>query len=345
MAQDHCLNVWALSDGIPGHVSHTRGLVKALGHLAPTRVDWIEMAMPIGGARYLLRHLLNLTSRPLPPRLVGLFYSLGALPPGAPDVIVSSGGKTTFLNALLARRYGCRNFFAGTLRDLSERNFTAVITPFALPGATRNIVVDLPLTDFDPEEVAASGAAYRRDAELQDEELWALLIGGDGSGYRFRESDWTALSQAVTRLFNNHGKRWLLATSRRTSGAAEEILRAAIPAAALADAAWFSQDKRRVVKPFLGAASRVFCTEDSMSMLGEAVAAGRPVHSLSPADAKPEARARRIIEHLAAQKRIERLALDRLAAGSVEPSPEGLELLTEPPTRRLAEALRPLLSD
>lgn len=333
--------VWALSDGIPGHDGRARALVRALEHLGPVSVEWLRVPIRFGGARSLLGPLLNLTRGPLPDSVFRAFYRMPALPAAAPDAIVSSGGKTTFLSAALARRFGCRNFFAGTLRGLSERHFTAFTTPFPIAGAQRNVVTDVPLTDVDAQEVAHAGAEYRKEQKLGDERVWAALIGGDGSGYRYSSRDWADLAAVLEQVAAARGIRWLLVTSRRTGADGERVLRDAVRPELLADAAWYEQDKRKVVKPFLGAAEAVFCTEDSMSMLGEAVSARRPVYSLRPATGAPKGRDRDIVEGLARSGRIARLSIAALAkADDVLPAPESLTLLTDDPLLLLGEALR-----
>lgn len=338
------MNVLALSDGVPGHEGRTRALIKALEHIGPVSVEWTVASMRFGGARALLGPLVNATRGPLPDVALGLFYRNLALPRTLPDAIVSSGGNTAFLNALLARRFGCPNFFAGTLRNLRERHFAAFTTPFEVAGARRNIVTEVPLTDIDAEEVAQAGAAWREDHGLGDERFWVALIGGDGSGYRYSPRDWSNLAKALERLAAENGVRWLLATSRRTGAAGERILRVEVPAGILADAAWYQDDKRKVVKPFLGAGNAVFCTEDSMSMLGEAVCARRPVYSLRPAGGAPKGRDREIVEGLARANRISRLSIAALATADVEfPVPGSLDILAADPLAQLADDLRPYL--
>ncbi len=100
-----------------------------------------------------------------------------------------------------------------------------------------------------------------------------------------------------------------------------------------------------MVKPFLGAAEAVFCTEDSMSMLGEAVCARRPVYSLRPATGEPKGRDRDIVDGLARSGRIARLSIAaQTNAGQDFPAPESLNLLGDDPLVLLAEAIRPYLN-
>jgi hypothetical protein len=121
------------------------------------------------------------------------------------------------------------------------------------------------------------------------EALIAVLVGGDGAGYVFKDADWRAFATGLATLARREGARLLLTTSRRTGAAAEAILRAALPAELLADAVWWSQAPRKVMRDFLAAARAIVVTEDSLSMVAESIYSAHPVISVSPAIAQPNA--------------------------------------------------------
>lgn len=304
------------------------------------------MDLRLGGARSILRTILNATKRPVPLALIRLLvkFEPEVLPQERPDVIISSGGRTMYLNAVLARQMRCRNFFTGTLRGLRDDYFTATILPFELPDTRRNIVVELPLSDIEPSEVKLAGEQLRQALDLGDEKLWTILVGGNGAGCHYGDDDWKALGRAISDLSREHRIRWLIATSRRTTSGGESLLRKEIPSSAIADAAWYSVDPRKVVQAYLGAASMAFCTEDSMSMIGEAVTAGIPVYSLSPRKAKIEDGNRVIIESLQKNRRIQRLSITDMARAGSLLSKEAFEVFRDSPAQTLAEKLRPYFS-
>jgi hypothetical protein len=121
------------------------------------------------------------------------------------------------------------------------------------------------------------------------EALIAVLVGGDGAGYVFKGADWRAFADGLATLARREGARLLLTTSRRTGAAAEAILRAALPAELLADAVWWSQAPRKVMRDFLATSQAIVVTEDSLSMVAESIYSGRPVISVSPAIAQANA--------------------------------------------------------
>jgi uncharacterized protein len=314
------LRVWALSDGRPGHYNQARGIVAALQRVRPVSVHWIDVRLRVGLARALLRRRLNRAPRPTGLTMLRAACRLGALPAGGCDLIVSAGGRTSFANAWLAGVLGVPNVFAGSLRGLHAGLFKAVLTLEPLPGAPAcNLVLDVPPSALTPEGLRA-GARRLREALGDDQRLWALMLGGDGAGYRFRQDDWRQLAQALSRLSARHGVRWLLLGSRRTGGAAQRILQAHLDPSVIARSCWFGGAVPCDTEAFLGAAERVLVTEDSMTMLSEAIASRRPVYSLRPAAAAPDDRYRQAVERFAARGLICRRGIEDLVR-----DPEALE--------------------
>lgn len=275
-------SVWVLSDGRPGHYNVSKGVLKALGLKYSVDVQWLEVRLRLGMTRTLLRMLLNSTKGSIPFWVIRLFYHLPGLPDSKPDIIVSAGGKTSFLNALLARRFDCSNIFAGSLRGLSARCFSAFITLEKIPDADNNIVVNLAPSTFDYRDIKLAGENYRKERGLEKENLWVMVIGGTGAGYVYDEEDWLCLSLAMNQFSQKYGVKWLLTTSSRTGKSVEEYLGNKIPADILADAVWYGSKPRKVMMSFLGAGSLIFCTEDSMTMLTESLMSGAPVISIAP---------------------------------------------------------------
>lgn len=337
------LSVWILSDGKPGHFNQSRGVLKALEKIYPVQSHWVDVRLPFGASRTVLRLLLNRTRRALPLAFASIFYQVSRLPAGRPDVIISTGGKTSFLNAWLARHYQCPNVFVGSLRGLSDRVFSLVLTLQNLPQASRCITVDLPPTAIDPHEVQQAGDAYRAERGLRQQDLWTMVIGGGGAGYTFHEQDWRMLGQAMEALAKYNGIRWLVTTSRRTGEEAERLLRASLPRQVLADAVWYGAEPRSVMLAFLGAGSLVFCTEDSMSMITEAIASARPVFTVYPEHGVPEPRYLQALEKFMGNGWLLRVPIRSLHDFPVHEEREGLRPLDRSPSELLLEKIEATL--
>ena len=271
------LAVWLLSDGAPGHLSQSRGIVDALATRREVEVVTVDLRV-----RSTLWKRLGRLALPHIRDAAGWFRRIygAAPPPGQPALIVSSGANTLLANALLARLHRVANVYSGTLKGYDPAAFDRVFTVVPLDVACNHV---LPLPPV-PGELA-------RPLPLppEGEKRIAVLVGGDGAGYVFKEADWRAFGAGLAALARREGGRLLLTTSRRTGATAEAWLRDSLPAELIADAVWWSQAPRKVMRDFLAAAQAIVVTEDSLSMVAESLYSGRPVLSVAPAVAQPNA--------------------------------------------------------
>lgn len=276
--------IWLISDGNPGHYNQSLAVAEALQRAGFGDIIWIQARQRIRGfVRPLVASLIQATRGGLPAWLEGAIHDFPeGRPTGRPGLILSSGGKTAFLNVLLARRLGCANVFIGPPPDLSTRQFTVVLHAEEDVAGDNRITMDYLPTRLNPAKAALAGADFVREKGLVGRRLACMLLGGNSRSHHYTEEDWRALAQGMNVLAERFGLAWLLTTSRRTGAEAEAILHDTLDPAHVADATWWGSAPRPVVIPYLGAADVAFCTQDSLTMLSEAIASGRPVFALYP---------------------------------------------------------------
>lgn len=261
------LRLLLLHDGRKGHLSQTRGLADAIERrFRCSREEILAKPRP----PFAMKLLRLLAGRA--PRMVAACYRFRE-PAAKPDLILSFGGKVAPLNVALAHRHDARNINIGSLRQLNPEWFSAVISLAGLPGVANSIASGGALTRVNRETLAGAGGGAWPTARP----LWLLLFGGEGSGYRFSARELRELGGQLNRIAEERGIRWLLSTSPRTGAAAEALLRAVIRRQVLADAIWYGATPERDLLPMLAAAERIFCSADSMTMLHESLASGKPV--------------------------------------------------------------------
>lgn len=306
MPAPQTLNILLLSDSLPGHVNQSRGLINWLSRRYSCIVSELDISLRLRPlARIMLPHLLH-ESR-FGAAITPYFYRKGSPLPQAPDLIVSAGGNTSFLNVALACHWQVPNVFLGSKRRLRSDDFAAHLT-LEPTGEPHNIVMMLAPTLIDPQQLESKGDEFRLSLGLAaDEKLNMLAIGGDGAGYHYDDKSVQDLAQMMAREHQRSGRRWLLTTSRRTGKALEQQLKQTVPSGLLADSVWWSEEPRKVMAAYMGAAEQLFITADSMSMIAEAIASTRPTVILQPEGARPEAR------YQDALQRYERCGLCRLA--------------------------------
>lgn len=275
--------VWIVSEGSPGHDSQSEGLVAAMSATVPVSVHRLKGRLTAPGwCRPLVLAWMGKRGRPLSERWLQRVTELSAprLPP--PDLVVSSGGKSVFAARTLAARHGAPYVYLGEQKRFPDAWFDVIVSP--VPDDVRENAVQLELlpTPVTPAGVDKAAAAKQRP----DGRVWLLVVGGASRSHRYTDTDWNELANGMNALAEKHGIRWLVSTSRRTGATAESLLKDGIGRDCVADAIWWSQEPRKELHAFLGMAEVVFVTQDSVTMVSEAVSSGRPTVVVHPRDVR-----------------------------------------------------------
>jgi len=236
--------VWQIKDGKRGHENQTRGLIRALSRLQP--LECIEVDVHQQGATWL-------------DYLTGRAPKLSSLP--APDLIIGAGSLThaTILAAgrvtgaptllLMAPPRGLTSFFDLCIVPQHDQRKGANI--IETTGAINMVEANL-------DKIAQSGL---------------FLIGGPSQHHSWDEP--SLLKQISTIVSSNPELQWKLTTSRRTPSSTTEKLLSlqgdqltVIPVEET-DADWLPRQ--------LAGSAYVWVTEDSVSMVYEALSSGAKV--------------------------------------------------------------------
>lgn len=266
-----------LSDGRAGHFNQSLAVADAIREIENVEVQYIEVKVKKLG-KYFLRTLLNtslgqkLCKGTYLLKFIPLFYE-GYTCDQKPDIIISAGKDTSLLNVLLALNYGSKNFFIGHPKKLDHHLFTAILTVLDL-GYDNQIILDVAPTRSYNGDLKEFAEQYDLDHQG---EYYTLLIGGDGSGYQFKQED---IEQLITFVNATADKvKWLITTSRRTPVEYEEKMEKEMKAECFIA---FNTNPKKVVSGFLELSSMVFVTEESASMVSESIASRNPVITLVP---------------------------------------------------------------
>jgi hypothetical protein len=113
--------------------------------------------------------------------------------------------------------------------------------------------------------------------------LAGLLIGGNAGPFRYQRYEWEGLLDFAREVSEAWGTRWLVSTSRRTPDfVADLIAEYAKDDSVIARFIDFRTAGPGTLPEIFGKADVIVCTEDSSSMISEAVSARLPVIGVAP---------------------------------------------------------------
>ncbi len=218
-------------------------------------------------------------------RLTGI--GLEAMNP-PPEVVMSAGTKMAPLTVLLASSSGALavSLTLPTLMPLKGFDFIGV-TFHDDPKEPRPPGYRMLLTPARPyEKVAKEAEKWAEERGLSRSYRYiAFLIGGHTRRYRLPEKEIIAIARFLVEICEKEGWRLLLTTSRRTPRPLEEALQDFLSSQpCLAYAVWAHSSPENPVPYFLTLAEKILVTEDSFSMVSEAVSAGKFPLVLTTAD-------------------------------------------------------------
>lgn len=276
------LSALLLSDGKPGHYHQAEGVIAALARLGPVDTSRLEVHRRFVIPTRTLVQLVNGGASPATVLRLGYGLRAAALPPA--DVVVSAGGETLAANAAAARLLGAPNIFCGRLRRLAPEHMALVLVTLESLAAHPNHLVCLPPSPIDLGSVPGTGVA-RRLGPAHAPARAGVLIGGNSGAFRYAQADWLQLTGFLREAHRTHGIRWLATTSRRSGAFIGDALAAmaAEPGSGLETFIDFRTAGPGALACIFAAADAILCTDDSTSMICEAIGACLPVVTVAPA--------------------------------------------------------------
>lgn len=276
------LRVIFLADTRPGHYHIAQGVIAALSRLRPVDVTRVEVQRKWIVPTRWLRARINAKSF-YPPRMLRMAYRIDAETIPEADLVVSAGGETQMPNICVTRLLDVPNIFCGSLlRGLEPDNFSLIVSSYERDeGSDKHLVVLKP-SSIDPDELGRPKVVPRFGADNRPKTL-GLLIGGRAGRFHYRDSEWEALLAFVRDVSKAWGTRWLISTSRRTPDAvADRVKEMARDETVVAKFIDFRTAGPGTLPEIFAKSDAIVCTEDSSSMISEAVSARLPVIGVSP---------------------------------------------------------------
>ena len=277
------LKVIFLADTRPGHYHLAQGVIAALGRLRPVEATRVEVKRKwIVPTRWLRRRITAKSF--FPPRMLRMAYRIDAYALPKADLVVSAGGETQMPNICVARFLDIPSIFCGSLlRGLGPENFNLIVSSYDRDaGSDRHMVVLKP-SSIDPDALRRPRTVPRYGPKRHPK-LAGLLIGGNAGPFRYRRKEWDELLAFAAEISKSWGTRWLVSTSRRTPDhVADKIAALAADETVVARFIDYRMEGPGTLPQVFSTADVIVCTEDSSTMISEAVSARLPVVGVAPA--------------------------------------------------------------
>lgn len=258
------LDTWVVTDGKPGMQNQCVGLAEALGTTPDVRQLVIRQPW-----------------RSLPPQL--WFAPLSAIAPGSaplsppwPDLLIATG-RQTVAPAMAIRRLSGGKTFCVQIQNpkVATSRFDLIAAPIHDRLTGPNVIATYgALGRVNPGKLAAEAEQFRAGVEALPGPRIMISLGGDNGVFRLTQTVIDRLAGQLRQMALDTGASLLITPSRRTDPALAERLRERLSGL---PHLWHDGEGANPYLGWLGLADAVIVTGDSVSMVSEACATGKPV--------------------------------------------------------------------
>ena len=344
------LNVLKISDVKAGHITITDGVIDAIKQNSDIDITTLTVKLRAKFLIPILKFIIHNQRLNQPilryPNIIKLFYkgiNEFALPI---DIIISTGGDTSFLNIWLSQLYKAKNIYCSSLRGISAKYFSLIITTEDI-GVSNSIVLEMAPVKINLNDNNDIIDKFSRTNNIQkDVKYYVLMIGGNGAGYKYNKNDFKNLIEKFMYIVQRDNAKALITTSRRTGLENEYFIKDTFSKYQddIAYEVYFNQKPQKVVSIFLSLGSVIFVTEESGSMITEAVLAKKPVFTVQPLDVKPQPKYELFLYRLFSKHRIKRLEISKKWQ-DIKIDDTDFDFIKQAPIEILSDKLQSFLKD
>ena len=272
------MKVAILSDGLDGHINQSIGIAEMLKESVKSSYKVIDVKLKYSlfrGLQYI--YIKNLSKR-LTDRHIEIILSFfKKIDLSDYELIISTGGKLSVFNAAVSKKYNKKNIHNGSLRGIPSAYFSVSLALKTKNNNSSNIETILPPNRFSP-------IKHNRKKNKS-----LFLIGGNGSGYKYKKEDFFELCQQIKKYSIDSGKIPVIVTSRRTKKSHELLIKDYLKDYRDDKSVWFHSGLGKInLSNVFKLVDEIFVTEDSTSMISESISSGLSVFTIAPKRVKKD---------------------------------------------------------
>lgn len=224
------------------------------------------------------------------------------------DVVISCGSSLAVVNVCVKNENQAKSVVV--MKPPFLKGFDAMIVPRhdKIKRGDSIFVTDRALSLISAPTLAQEGQRLQAVLNLpRFGKKIGLLVGGDTKTLRFSPGVFQKIIGEIERFLSRGGAQILATSSRRTPAWADDLLKKTWTNSETCGLLVIANESNRegVVPGILGLADLVIVSAESLSMVSEAVAAGKPTVVFIPCEKKAlKAKVRRFLDGLAQEKQI-----------------------------------------
>ena len=309
------INVGHLTEGISGHDGQALGVIKNLVdsgkniNVTTISVGW--RVRPIRGVLKFISRKLSRFPNLNNINLITKCYTFSSF--SNIDIFISSGANLAPLNLALTKKNNAKNIHLSSKRDWHVKDFTAYITTKKISPLKNNLSPDIVPNLFDPAQCMRAGETFIKENNLYEDKFSLLILGGNGIGYKYDETEWDEILKNFSDFCTHSNTKPLFITSPRTPTEVENIIQSEYDTSF--SVLFHSENKRGSFPHLLYVATNIFVTEDSSTMLSEAISSGKRVACVYPKNINAPEKYTEIIQKYEALNFIKRRNIKEICDG------------------------------
>ncbi|MEZ5570338.1 MAG: mitochondrial fission ELM1 family protein [Halioglobus sp.] len=259
--------IWLIDAYRAGERGQLRALVDALGWPCETKVLRYRSAVfwpHVMGQK----NLLGITCR-----------SAATLKPPWPDLVITSGVRNEPVCRWIRAKSGGKTRYVHVGRpwgSLSTFDLVVTTPQYRVPAHPQVLNNMLTLHGINADRLAQAKARWADELGALPRPHFSVIVGGDSGPFTLGPKAAARLGREVSQLARAHGGSLLVTTSSRTRSSAARVLRENLDAPHVFYQ-WQGPDEDNPYLGMLAWADRLIVTGDSIAMLSEACATGKPV--------------------------------------------------------------------
>ena len=256
---------WTITDDKKGNQVQAQGLAMAIGFKTINKI--ITLSQP----------WRCLPPSFWPPGVLGVSKNCDSLSQPWPDLLISCGRQSVGVCAEIKRR-AKNNITTVHIQHprINMKKFDLVIAPSHDNPKGENVISTIgSLGSVNRNILDKAAANYANGFATLPRPLIAVSIGGSNSVYTFDKKQAAKIAGQLKNVAKDTGGSLLISASRRTGDANEKILRETLKD--IPGQFWNGEGDNPYFG-YLGSADYVVATGDSVNMVSEACATGKPVY-------------------------------------------------------------------